>query len=159
MAAITRSLNLMLTGPQQKFAEAYAVERNAKAAYMLAYPKSKPLAAEANGSRLIRLDKVKVEIERIRREAQNAPGGAFLTIEEKRRFAASVVRARPDQASADNPLCEIKMSKAGEYYAFPDKLAAIKLDNDLAVDGAEAGAATALAGALAGIIKKKPVAA
>ncbi len=148
----------MLTGPQQKFAEAYAVDKNGAAAYRAAYPKSTQRAAETSASVLLRKPEVAAEIERIRREAQNAPGGAFLTIEEKRRFAASVVRARPDQAGADNPLCEIKMSKAGEYYAFPDKLAAIKLDNDLAVDGAEAGAATALAGALAGIIKKKPVA-
>lgn len=45
--------------------------------------------------------------------------------EEALKFCADVIRAKPSDAGPDNPLCELKMSKAGPYYAFPDKLGAL----------------------------------
>jgi hypothetical protein len=50
-----------------------------------------------------------------------------LTLKDSLDFLSSVLLARPSQASADNPLCEMKMSKQGPYYVFPPKLEALNL--------------------------------
>lgn len=70
-----------------------------------------------------------------------AATATVLTITEKREFLARVVRAKPSAAGPDNPDSTVAMSKAGPYYSFPDKIAAIKLDNDLGGDGADAALA------------------
>ena len=41
-----------------------------------------------------------------------------------RQFLVSVILAKPEDASFNNPLCEIAMTKAGPAVAFPSKLAA-----------------------------------
>jgi hypothetical protein len=40
---------------------------------------------------------------------------------------AKIILAKPCEANAKNPLAEVKMSKAGKYYGFPCKAAALKL--------------------------------
>jgi hypothetical protein len=40
---------------------------------------------------------------------------------------ASIVLAKPEEAGADNPLCEVRMSKAGPYFAFPDKAKCLQI--------------------------------
>lgn len=86
---------------------------------------------------------------RMRAEAQNKEAEAngtlpvFLSVEEKRKRIADYVRFEPGNFDPDNAehaqiLCGIRKTQFGTNYIFPDKLAAIKLDNDLAGVGAEA---------------------
>ncbi len=63
-----------------------------------------------------------------------------LTIAEKRAFVARLVRAKAGKLSADSDLWQaVKVTKDGAEYRLADKLAAMKIDNDLASEGAEAG--------------------
>ena len=41
-----------------------------------------------------------------------------------RQFLVNVIQAKPEQASMQNPLCEIAMAKNGPAAVFPGKLAA-----------------------------------
>lgn len=122
----------MITGPQRKFCEAYALEQNGTAAYLGAYPKSSRRAAETSASDLLRKPEIVAEIARIRQKAEEKAGSAVLTLAEKRKTLAGIVRAARGR-SADGD--EVKVS---------DKISAIKLDNDLAGEGSEAGANDAL---------------
>jgi hypothetical protein len=65
-----------------------------------------------------------------------------LTIIEKRQFLAGVVRAR---AGTIEPTSDLLQFVKGSELKLPCKIAAIKLDNDLAEEGAEARGQTALA--------------
>lgn len=49
------------------------------------------------------------------------------TLEKALDFCHDVVSSRPSEASMDNPLCELKMSKQGPYATFPDKLGVLSL--------------------------------
>lgn len=136
----------MLSGPQRKFCEGIAKGMPAMVAYALAYPKCKPHSAEANTTRLMKNDEVKAEIEALRKRADEMPGGAVFTLRQKREILFKIGNAKPSEAGPDNPLAVLAMSKAGPYYTFPDKLQAIKIDNDLSGDGAEAEGNKALGG-------------
>lgn len=37
----------------------------------------------------------------------------------------TIIHARPSEATADHPLCELRMNRHGEYYRFPSKLKAV----------------------------------
>lgn len=72
-----------------------------------------------------------------------------LNIREKREFLARVVRTPLSEVDADSDLCqehtETTTATGGSTkYRMCDKLAAIKLDNDLEGTGAEAGANKAI---------------
>jgi hypothetical protein len=43
------------------------------------------------------------------------------------RDLVAIVHARPNEAGADHPLCEVRMTSWGKYHRFPSKLAAITL--------------------------------
>lgn len=111
---------------------------------------TKQTSAEAGSAQLQQKPAVKARLAELRAKiAAKAEAETFLTIKEKRNFCASVVRAKGallDVEGADAHLIQgLSYSKEGaRIYAMPDKLAAIKLDNDLAVDGAEAGANKAI---------------
>lgn len=107
----------VLSGPHQKFAEGIALGLNATDAYVAAYPASTRVAASPNAARLIRNDKVLEEVERLRRKAEEAAGGVVLTLVEKRTILAQIARG-------------------GERDG--DRINAIKADNDLGGDGADA---------------------
>lgn len=67
-----------------------------------------------------------------------------LTIAEKRQFLADVLRTPLGDVDQTSPLCQEHSRTDGEMsstirFKMPCKLKAIQLDNDLAVDGAEAG--------------------
>lgn len=130
----------MITGPQRKFCEAYALDQNGTSAYLSAYPKSTEAAAGVSAHRLLKSAKILAEIARIRRKAEEKAGSAILTLAEKRSKLAGVVRAANGQLDGS----EVRIS---------DKLAAIKLDNDLAGEGSEAGANDALGELLAKLRK------
>ena len=81
----------------------------------------------------------------MRDKGDRLPGSAVLTYAEKRNFFARVVRAEVALLPADSDLWgSIKRTKDGVEYRLPDKLAAIRLDNDLAGDGSEAEACDSL---------------
>lgn len=107
-------------------------------------------SAESAGPRLGRDVQVMSRVSDLRKEkAERAKLKDFLTVEEKRNFLARVVRAhgkKLDFAGADADLIQgVKLDKFGnEMLEIPDKLAAIRIDNDLAVDGAEAEANKAM---------------
>lgn len=74
---------------------------------------------------------------------------SLLTIEEKRVFLARIVRARVAELPEDSDLwISVKRTEKTAEFRLPDKLAAIKADNDLAGEGAEASGGDALAGLL-----------
>ena len=47
-----------------------------------------------------------------------------MTRDQLRQFLVDVIRAKPEEASFKNPLCEVAMTKAGPTAVFPSKLAA-----------------------------------
>ena len=47
-----------------------------------------------------------------------------MTRDQLRHFLVDVIRAKPEDASFNNPLCEVAMAKAGPTVVFPSKLAA-----------------------------------
>ena len=135
----------MITGPQRKFCEAFALEQNGTAAYLLAYPKSSKRAGCVGASRLLSNADILAEIERIRRKAEEKAGSAVLTLAEKRKFVARLLRAKVGELPPDSDLFNaVKHGKDGTEYKLPDKLRAIEVDNDLAGEGSEAGANDAL---------------
>jgi hypothetical protein len=77
-----------------------------------------------------------------------------LTLMQKRIFLARVVRAVIANEPDSSDLWQsIKRTKDGTEYRLPDKLAAIKIDCDLAGDGAEAEGNDALAALLERVMK------
>lgn len=144
----------VLTGPQRKFCAAYAVDQNGTAAYRAAYPKSSAESARRSASELLTKPDIIAELARIRAVAESLPGSAPLTLAEKRNFIAGLVRAAPALLPPDSNLWQsVKVTEQGTEYRLPDKLAAIKLDNDLAGEGSESEANDALT-ALLGRVSK-----
>lgn len=134
-----------LSGPQRKFCEAYAVEKNGAAAYLAAYPNCSPSSAEAAASRLLRNVNIRAEIDRIRDLGQQMAGSAALTLAEIHVFLARVVRCKVGQLTSDSDLLQaIKHTKDGSEYRVPDKLAAIARWCDIKGEGASAEADNAL---------------
>lgn len=109
-----------------------------------------------------RIAELQAEI-RQRAEEKNAKDKAsgklptFLTVEEKRAFLTRVVRFEPGNydpvEDADIPN-GIKKTQWGTTYEIPDKLTAIKLDNDLSGDGAAAKGQSSLVEGLSKLVKK-----
>lgn len=144
----------MLSGPHKKFAEGIAKGMNKTRAYLNAYPDAKPESAAVGATRLLKNDNVLSEIDRIRREADKIAGSAVLTLAEKRDFCARLVRAKVSELPSSSDLwSSIKKTEFGIEFKLSDKLAGIKLDNDLAGEGAEAGANDALTGLLGRVRK------
>jgi hypothetical protein len=88
-------------------------------AYQLAgYKKS---SAKANATRLMENDGMSSRIAELRAQ-QSAK--AELSRDQFRQFLIDIIQAKPEQASTQNPLCEIAMTKKGPTPVFPDKLGA-----------------------------------
>lgn len=134
----------MLSGPQRKFCEGIVSGLNGTDAYAAAYPKASRDAARSGAPVLLAKPSIQRAVTALRARAAELAGGAVLTLAEKRIRLARYVRGQPKDAKRDNEDCELMMTKAGPRYVFPSKLAAIKLDNDLAGEGSEAGADNAL---------------
>src|SRR5262245_36058343 len=99
----------ILTNPRHElFCQAIASSRPAMEAYKLAgYKKS---SAKANATRLMENDGIFSRIAELR-EQQSAK--AELSRDQFRRFLIDIIQAKPEQASMQNPLCEIAMTKNG----------------------------------------------
>ncbi len=144
----------MVTGPQRKFCEGIVRGDNATGAYRAAYPRSTAAAARRSASDLLTKPDIQKEIQRLRDKADKKAGSAVLSLIEKRTFLARLVRGRVGKLPPDSDLWNsIKTTEMGTEYRLPDKLAAIKLDNDLAGEGSEAGANDGLAELLTRIRK------
>ena len=144
----------MLSGPRQIFCNGIVMGLTAADAYRVAYPKASPTNARKNAARLAANEAVKAEIARMRAEVEKQAGSAVLTAKEKREFFAELVRSQVALLPPDSKLWQsIKHTEAGVEYRLPDKLAAIKLDNDLAGSGSEAGANDALTDLLRRVMK------
>lgn len=153
---------LVLTGPQRKFAEGIVSGLSAVDAYAAAYPEAAPNSVAANAYRLMENDGVTAEIAAMRKRADEIAGSAVLSLAEKRAFTARRVRLN---------LATIDLEKDGDLIdsieriegtdgapgvlkiRIGDKLSAIKVDNDMAGEGSEAGANDALAGLLQRVMK------
>lgn len=152
----------MLTGNQRKFCEAYVVALNGTDAYTTAYPRCSRTNARGEASRLLKRPPIVAEIQRLRDEADRCAGSAVLQLVEKRAFLARVVRANGVtlDLAKDGDLIVALDRREGTDGAdgvlkirLADKLAAIKLDNDLAGDGAEAGSSDALGALLSRLMR------
>ena len=89
-------------------------------------------------------------LERQRAAAERLAGSSVLTLVEKRGFLARVVRAKVALLPPDFDL----WTTIGKgHLRIADKIAAIKLDNDLAGTGSEAGADDALTQLLQRVMK------
>ena len=140
-----RKLNV----PQSIFAGLVASGINQSSAYRTAYPKCSVEGAAAKGSRLMATPHVKAYVDELRLEARNA---TVMTIEEKRMFFARVVRAKVFNEPPDsNVWGSIRHTEHGLEMKLPDKIAAIRADNDLAGEGSEAEGRDALREMLKGL--------
>jgi Terminase small subunit len=110
----------ILANPRHElFCQAIASGRPAMEAYKLAgYKKS---SAKANATRLMENDGISSRIAELR--AQQSAKSEF-SRDQLRQFLIHVITAKPEQASMQNPLCEIAMTKEGPAPVFPDKLGA-----------------------------------
>ncbi len=131
----------MLSGPHQKFCNGIVSGLNATEAYAAAYPRAKRDACRKHAARLMTNGGIKAEIARQRAAAEKLAGSSVMTMIEKRQFFARIARAAPSELPMNSDLWQsIKHTKDGTECRLPDKLGAMKLDNDLEGVGAEAEA-------------------
>lgn len=123
----------------ERFACLLAEGAGVSAAYVLAGYKESPASAT-------RLSK-KVNVEsRVAWLQGQAATDTVLSIREKREFLARVMRTPIGEVNRTSDLCqEFTDTPDSTKYKMPDKLGAIRLDNDLAGEGSEAKGAGALA--------------
>jgi hypothetical protein len=110
----------ILANPRHElFCQAIASSRAAIEAYKVAgYKKS---SAKANATRLMENDGISSRIAELK--AQQSAKSEF-SRDQLRQFLILIITAKPEQASMQNPLCEIAMTKEGPAAVFPDKLGA-----------------------------------
>lgn len=102
-------------------------------AHRVAYPHSP--WADGTAHTVLKRPAVQAEILRLRAQAQQMGGPAFLTLIEKRMFLARVVRAQVALLPHDCDLWQrMHQSPRGTFYGLPDKLDAIIADNELSTD-------------------------
>ncbi len=148
---------------------------SAAEAYRTGWPNCSEATAETTGPKLARDSQINLRIMEFREEAaKRAAEKDFLTVEEKRAFLAKIVRTPIGEVDENSDLCQefsfdvigggargkLKRGQADEgneveelprerlKFKMPSKLDAIKIDNDLATDGAQAVGNKAVADAL-----------
>lgn len=131
-----------LTDKQREFAMLYVKYGNAGKAYREAYGKNgevKDSTCYSNASKLLNNAKVLIEVDRIREEVEKE---GLLTITEKRKFLADVVKTSIGEIDEHSPLCqryEESSTADGhrEVFVMPSKLEAIKIDNEMMGHGSK----------------------
>jgi len=154
----------MLSGPQRKFCEGIVAGLNGTEAYAAAYPRGARTARNA-APRLLAKVGIQAEIERLRTKADAKASSAVskaalrqLSKAQKRDFLARTVEAKIAELPRDSDLfVSMKSTEFGTEFRLGDKLAAIKLDNDLAGEGSEATANDEIAAMLQRICALKRV--
>jgi hypothetical protein len=142
---------------------------SAAEAYRTGWPNCSDATAETTGPKLARDSQINLRIMEFREEAaKRAAEKDFLSVEEKRAFLAKIVRTPLGEVTKDSELCQEWSLTDGERTTterikMPSKLDAIKIDNDLATDGAQAVGNKAvadvlpdLAAVVAKVFKAKP---
>lgn len=148
----------MLSGPQRKFCERIVSGDTGEAAWRKAYPKASPAAARASASEALTKDNIKAEIQHLRDKADLIAGSGVLTLAEKRKFLAEVVKTPVGKVSKDSQLAqEVRVDEKSMTIKMPCKLKALELDAKLAGEfdedktkAKEADALTALMQRIAG---------
>jgi phage terminase small subunit len=108
----------LLVNPRHElFCQAIASGTPAMEAYKLAGYKNS--SAKANATRLMENDGIASRIAEL--SAQQSTKSEF-SRDQFRQFLINVIQAKPEQASMQNALCEIAMTKEGPAPVFPDKL-------------------------------------
>ena len=103
----------------EAFCQAVASGLSLAEAYRRASGKARD--ADVRGSEFVVRRGIKERINEIREEQA---AKCEMTKDQFRRFLVSVILAKPEDASFNNPLCEVAMTKAGPTAVFPSKLAA-----------------------------------
>jgi hypothetical protein len=111
--------NAPLTPLQEAFAQGRFLGMGVMEAYKAAgYTGDSPQRA----SRVNHHPAVKARIAQLRKAAEDAlPYKKYEAVND----LIAIIHASPSEASADNPLCEMRMGHEGPYYRLPCKLAAI----------------------------------
>lgn len=112
-----------ITDQQRLFAEAIALGKTGEEAIEASGYKSRGKAARVQAARLLANDSVAEYLSELRKEASSK---ASLTRDEIIEDFISIWKSKPSDASVENPLCEMRMSKQGPYAAFPSKMDAAK---------------------------------
>ena len=109
-----------LANPRHElFAQAVASGKSASEAYRQCGANGKN--ADVHAARMMVNDGISKRVAELK-EAQSKK--CEMTRDQLRQFLVDVIRAKPVEASFNNPLCEITMSKAGPAAVFPSKLGA-----------------------------------
>ena len=103
--------------------ELFAVALAGGATEQAAYEKAGYEGDRGNAARLTANDSIRARVAELQGQVADKATVDVATVCEK---LTAIILAPPSEASETNPLCEVRMSKAGPYYAFPDKLGAIK---------------------------------
>ena len=107
-------------------------------AYMVAHPKMSHLSANGAAHLYLKRPEIRAEIRRLRTQAEEVGGSAFLSVSEKRLFLARVIRARIASLPHDSDLWQsMHQTSRGTYFRLPNKIEAIRLDNELSPDETE----------------------
>jgi len=118
----------------ERFAQAIAKGVDATKAYGQVYPKAKKGSANRAGARLLAIVRVRDRVAELQGKAEDE---TLLSIAEKRRFCADVLRTPIGEIDETSPLCHSVKRTTGEHgntveYKAVDKLKALQLDNELA---------------------------
>ena len=109
-----------LANPRHElFAQAVASGKSAAEAYRQSGATGKN--ADVHAARLMVNDGIRKRVAELK-EAQSKK--CEMTRDQLRQFLVDVIRAKPEEASFNNPLCEVAMAKAGPAAVFPSKLGA-----------------------------------
>lgn len=135
----------------EAFAREWAKGKSGTEAYIAAGYDAKN--ADANATRFMGNDGIRARKEWFQEQAAK---GTVLTIKEKREFLAAVVRTPIGEVDERSPLAQsVRYSDTGKEIKMPDKLAAIRADDNLAGDGSEAGKNDVLSDWLASFMHTK----
>ena len=109
-----------LANPRHElFAQAVASGKSASEAYRQSGATGKN--ADVQAAKLVVKSSIRERVAELK-EAQCKK--CEMTRDQLRQFLVDVIRAKPENASFNNPLCEIAMTKAGPAAVFPSKLGA-----------------------------------
>lgn len=93
-----------------------------------AYVKAGFKRNEGNAIRLKGNERVLARVEELKAEAAK---GVVYGLAQMREDLIAIIHGKPIEAGPEHPLCELKMSKAGLYYAFPSKTSAMEMLNKI----------------------------
>ena len=109
-----------LANPRHElFAQAVASGKSASEAYRQSGATGKN--ADVQAAKLVVKSSIRERVEELK-GAQSKK--CEMTRDQLRQFLVDVIRAKPEEASFQNSLCEVAMAKAGPAAVFPSKLAA-----------------------------------